>query len=218
MKQLYFIFIAILFLNISVAQVYVNDMDYVLGDVKQGFITNAITTTNQVDNLIKGFKTMKVNGIRIPIYADGVNPNVEMYDYFYNRAVEAGFEIFANPAQFIGGQRIACGILNGTPCTVLNNNARTIALINRIKEFAAQYPCKWINPLNEDGAPGATWSADQMTEIYKSLYKNLNGAELIGSGAWGIPASITVMNRTDIHNYISVATCLLYTSPSPRDS
>ena len=36
--------------------IYVNDMDYVLGDVKQAFIQNKVTTEAAADNLIAGFK------------------------------------------------------------------------------------------------------------------------------------------------------------------
>lgn len=209
MKKLLFITAAFL-MNLSYAQfdnstIYVNDMDYVLGDVKQAFITNAITTTAEADNLIEGFKTMKVNGIRIPIYADGVNPNVTMYNYFYNKAVAEGFKIFANPAQTSGGQRIACGILNGTVCNV-KNTAGTNALVNRIKAFAAQYPCDWISPFNEDGSPGDAWYAGQMNNIFSALEGQLNGAELIGPCVWGLPGGISVLQGTNIESNITVAT------------
>lgn len=186
--------------------IYVNDMDYVLGDVKQAFITNSITTTAQADNLIKGFVAMKVNGIRVPIFAEGLEPNKPIFDYFFNEAKAAGFKIFANPAQHSGGQRIACGILEGTFCTVLNNDTRTNILIDRIKDFADEYACDWVNPFNEDGAPGAAWSTEQMDTIYASLYNQLDGAELIGPGVWGLPAGISVLNNTSVSNYISVAT------------
>ena len=186
--------------------IYTNDMDYVLGDVKQAFITDAITTEAQADYLLMGFKNMGVNGIRIPIYADGVNPNETMYNYFYNKAVAEGFLIFANPAQSSGGKRIANGILNGDLTSVLDDDDATNALINRIKAFAKEYPCTWINPFNEDGRPDVSWSTEQMNTIYSSLYNNLNGAELIGPCVWGIPASIDVFNNTDISEYISIAT------------
>lgn len=186
--------------------IYVNNMDYVLGDVKQAFITNRITTTTQADNLIEGFKKMRVNGIRVPIFADGLTPNKPMFDYFFNNAKAAGFKIFANPAQSSGGHRIACGILNGTLCAVKNVSSRTTTLINRIRDFAQEYPSDWINPFNEDGAPEAAWSTSQMNTIYASLQNGLNGAELIGPGVWGLPGGISVMNGTNIRNYISVAT------------
>ena len=187
---------------------YINDMDYVLGDVKQVFIRNQITTKAQSDNLIKGFKAMRVNGIRVPIFATGQVPNKAMFDYFFDQALAAGFKIFANPAQGSGGQRIACEVLNvsGSLCTTRNNNTRTNILINRIKEFSAEYPCDWINPFNEDGAPGAAWSANQMNTIYASLRGQMNGADLIGPGVWGLPASINVLNNTNVANYIDIAT------------
>ncbi|MGQ1784467.1 galactose-binding domain-containing protein [Saccharicrinis sp. GN24d3] len=207
MKQLIsMIFVLVSFTSIyAQSTVYTNDMDYVLGDVKQAFITNSITTEAQADNLIKGMKNLGVNGIRIPIYAAGLNPNKTMFDYFYNKAVAEGFPIFANPAQSSGGHRIANGILNGDLTSVLNDATATNTLINRIKDFAAEYPCKWINPFNEDGRPDAAWSTSQMNTIYASLYNNVNGAELIGPCVWGIPASIDVFNNTTISNYITVA-------------
>lgn len=186
--------------------IYTNDMDYVIGDVKQAFIQNKITNTTQADMLIEGFKTMKVNGIRIPIYADGQNPNQTMFDYFYNKAVSEGFPIFANPAQSSGGQRIACGILNGTLCNVKDDNTATSILLNTILNFESQYPCKWINPFNEDGSAGAAFSANQMNTIYSVLSTNLQNAELIGACVWGLPGSINVFNNTEIENYITVAT------------
>ncbi len=186
------------------SSMWVNDMDHVLGDVKQGLITNAISTTAQADNIIDGFKAMKVDGIRIPIFAEGRTPNKPIFDYFYQRAVAEGFLIFANPAQSSGGQRIACGILNGSVCQ--NNNTHTQVLIDRIKDFAEEYRCDWINPFNEDGRPGAPWTAAQMNTIYSSLEDNLNGADLIGPGVWGIPASIEVLQQTNIESHITVAT------------
>lgn len=207
-KTILTILVFIFFINTNAqhqtSTIYTNDMDYVLGDVKQAFITDAITTTTQVDNLIAGFKTMNVNGIRIPIYADGVNPNETMYDYFYNEAVAAGFKIFANPAQSSGGARIACGILNGTVCDV-KSTAGTDALVSRIKAFATSYPCDWINPFNEDGAPGAAWYAGQMNNIYSQLDGQLNGAELIGPCVWGLPGGISVLEGTTIENNITIA-------------
>ena len=44
---------------------YVNDMDYMIADVKQAFIQDKISTDAQVENLLKGLKKMKVNGIRV---------------------------------------------------------------------------------------------------------------------------------------------------------
>ena len=60
----------------SLSSIYTNDMDYVLGDVKQIIITNQLNTNAQCDNLLDGFEEMEVNGIRIPIFAnDGLVPN-----------------------------------------------------------------------------------------------------------------------------------------------
>lgn len=209
MKKIILAFIFCVNINAQnhTSEIYTNDMDYVLGDAKQAFITNSITTQEQADNLLKGFINLKVNGIRLPIYADGLNPNKVMFDYFYTIAVAAGFPIFANPAQSSGGHRIACGVLNTTEslCDVTSDANAINVLINRIKDFAAEYKVKWINAFNEDGKTDNPWSASQINTIYSSLYNNVNGAELIGSCAWGIPASIDVMNKTDIANYITVA-------------
>lgn len=192
-------------LNAQSSSIWINDMEHVLGDVKQAFITNRITTRTQADNLLLGFKAMEVDGIRIPIYAEGLNPNESMFDYFYERAVEEGFLIFANPAQSSGGARIACGILNGAVCKTNSVNAQRLALINRIKDFASEYKCDWINPFNEDGAPGAAWTALQMNTIFASLKNNVNGAKIVGPDVWGIPSSILVMEGTTISDNIDVA-------------
>ena len=224
--------------------IYVNDMDHVLGDVKQAFIRNLITTEAQADNLIEGLKALHVDGIRIPIYPEGLNPNQAMFDYFYEQAVAEGFRIYANPAQSSGANKIACGTLTDR-CTTNSIDQRTNTLIDRIKDFADEYEVDWIGPFNEDGAPGADWTAAQIDNIFSSLDGDVNGAELIGPDVWGIPASISVLNETEIEDHISVAgthnlgfhhsswptfqalailsglpvwdTCLLYTSPSPRD-
>ncbi|WP_139956956.1 RICIN domain-containing protein [Flavicella sediminum] len=183
---------------------YVENLEYVLGDVKQAQITNAYTNTTIIDNALDGFEEMGVNGIRIAIFADNVNPNETMYDYFYTQAKARGFKIFANPAQGSGGARIANGILNGTVASVKNSTA-TNALITRIKAFAQQYSCDWINPFNEDSRPGTLWYAGQFNNIYSALYGQVNGAELIGSCDWGIEAGILSLQQTNIKNYISIA-------------
>ena len=204
---------------IAQTTIYTNDMTYVLGDTKQAFITNAVTTTEQADNLLKGFKAMKVNGIRIPLFGrdlNGVdlNPNKPMFDYFYTQALAQGFDIFANPAQGGGGKRVANNMLNGNgvnegPDVPVNGvQAATDELVNRVIEFSNEYPgCKWLNPFNEDGrATNSTWSVSQINEIYQRLYNDgLNNAELIGPCTWGLPAAIDMIDNTNIKNYITVA-------------
>ena len=143
----------------------VNDMDHVIGDVKQALINNNITTRAAADNLLKGFKAMQVDGIRIPIFAEGLNPNKAMFDYFYDEAVSEGFSIYANPAEFEGAVRIACGVLKEERCNTLGDNQKSEILINRIKDFASEYKSDWIGPFNEDGAPGADWTASQMLSL-----------------------------------------------------
>ena len=194
--------------------IYTNDMDYVLGDVKQRFITGAVTTQEQADNLLKGFKTMKVNGIRIPIFPRdantgvSVNPQPAIMKYFYEQALAAGFHIFANPAQGGGGIRIANHSLSNTS-SVNGKQEATDELVNRIIEFSNEYPnCKWMNPFNEDGrATNSTWSINQINEIYQRLSTHgLNGAALVGPCTWGLPAAIDMFKNTNIADYITVAT------------
>ncbi|MCG9792294.1 galactose-binding domain-containing protein [Flavobacterium algicola] len=212
------LFIVIVLMNFGVSNlwgqttIYTNDMSYILGDTKQAFITNAITTEEEADNLLKGFKAMKVNGIRIPlfgrdIYGVDLNPNKPMFDYFYREALLQGFEIFANPAQGGGGARVANNMLNGEVASVKDVQAATDELIARVLEFSAEYPdCKWLNPFNEDGrATNSTWSVSQINTIYAALYNNVNGAELIGPCTWGLPAGIDMLDNTLIKNYITVA-------------
>lgn len=211
MKKLLISFL--LFFNVLLAysqqtSIYANNMEYVLGDVKQAFIQDKISTKAQVDNLIIGFKNLKVNGIRIPIFAKGLEPNKAMLDYFYQQAKANGFKIFANPAQSSGGKRVANGVLNddtaGGP--VENDPVKTQNLINRIKEFALEYPCDWICPFNEDSRPDGTWSSAQFNTIFSQLYNNVNGAQLVGACQWGLEAAIETFDKTQIDRYISIAT------------
>lgn len=185
--------------------IYTNDMDYVLGDAKQAFIQDKITTPIQVNNLLAGFKEMKVNGIRVPIISEDFVPDKEALEYFCVRARQEGFLIFANPAQSSGGHRIACDMLNGEVYSVKDDAEATQRLIDRIIDFDKDHDCKWINPFNEDGKAGGAFSAAQMNTIYSTLAASNLNAELIGPCAWGIPASIQVFNNTDIANYVTVA-------------
>lgn len=197
--------------------IYTNDMDYVIGDVKQRFITKDITTETEADNLLKGFTTMKVNGIRLPIFPAGWDYDEAMMQYFFEEAKSQGFLIYANPAQDGGARRIASGTLLSADLISTNNNAAaTATVISTVSQFALDYPgLKWINPFNEDGKAGAAWTAAQINEIYSSVKANMesyysngdipNVPELIGPCAWGIPASINVMNNTNIGEYITVA-------------
>ena len=115
-----------------------------------------------------------MNGIRIPIFAnDELIPNKPVFDYFFNEAKARGFLIFANPAQGGGGIRIANGILNGPVTSVRGDFAASQRLIDRIKEFANDYPCKWVNAFNEDGRPDSVWNIEQINQIYSSLYLSL---------------------------------------------
>lgn len=191
--------------------IYTNDMAYVIGDVKQAFIKNKITEPSQVQALLEGFKTMQVNGIRIPIFAKDTEPNEQALVYFYTQAYKAGFDLFANPVHWSGGQRVANGVFEdfeenfGGP--VKNDPKKTQALIDRILEIDNLYPnLKWVNPFNEDGSPGGAWSAAQMTEIYKTLSEELENAELIGACPWGIPAGIKIIKNTDVEKYVTVST------------
>ncbi len=188
---------------------YVNDMDYMIADVKQAFIQDKISTDAQVENLLKGLKKMKVNGIRVPIFAESYYPNKAILKKFITRANEQGFALFANPVGTSGAQRTAnnaYGDDDPKNVSVLNNQAKTAYYIGVLKAYAQEFQCKWISPFNEDGKPGGSWSAAQINTIYASLKGNLNGAELIGHCSWGVPAGIEVIKNTNILNYVSVST------------
>ena len=77
--------------QIQALPVYRKKLVYVIGDTKQGFIHNKITSRVQADNLLKGFHAMKVNGIRVPIFAAGLTPDRNIYDYFIRQAMAQGF-------------------------------------------------------------------------------------------------------------------------------
>ena len=188
--------------------IYTNDMDYVIGDVKQAFIQDKISTGTQVDNLLAGFKAMKVNGIRIPIFPTGLEPNEQALNYFIQRATEEGFPIFANPAQGSGGQRIACESLAEEDRVAVKDDAeKRQILIDRIILIDKTYPdIKWINPFNEDAKTGTVWSVSDINTIYSTLANSNLNAELIGSCVWGIPAGIDILKNTDITDYITVST------------
>lgn len=197
--------------------IYTNDMDYVIGDVKQRFITNDITTEAEADNLLIGFTTMKVNGIRLPIFPAGWDYNEDIMQYFFTQAKAQGFLIYANPAQDSGARRIASGTLLSADLIATNNNAAaTATVISTVSQFALDYPgLKWINPFNEDGRPGGAWTAAQINAIYSGVKANMesyftagqipNVPELIGPCSWGIPASIDMLNNSNIGEYITVA-------------
>jgi hypothetical protein len=191
------------------SSLYVNDMDYVLGDVKQAFIQDKVNSESEIDNLLKGFRNLKVNGIRIPIIAEGFCPNKAMLKLFVKKATDQGFLIFANPAQSGGGKRLANGVLDKDDELqepVLNNPIKTKALIDAVKAFAKEFPCKWICPFNEDAKPGNSWSVAQYNTVFSSLKDSLNGAELIGACSWGIETGINILKSTRITDYITIST------------
>ena len=211
-----FFYLLLFFLNFIISQaqitatsIYTNKLEDVIGDTKQGFIQYKLTTQAQIDNLLKGFTTMKVTGIRVPIFANDTFQNNEILDYLISQAKMKGFKIFANPTNGGGGVKIAQGIIPGDgrdPVSVLNDPVMTQNLIDRIKSFAATYQIDWIDPFNEDGRTGTSWSKSQINSIYSSLKDNLNGAALIGPCTWGITAGIDVLSNTNIINYIAIAT------------
>lgn len=184
---------------------YTGNLEYIVGDVKQGQITNALNTETKIDNVLDGFEKLGCNGVRITIFPEGNNPNPELFDYLYKESKKRGFKIFANPAQHSGAMRVAHKDIKDTS-SVKNNHTATSVLINHTKDFARRYPCDWINPFNEDGIVDGAWSKDQINQIYGDLYGRVNGAELIGPCTWGIPAGINMLRNSDITNYITVAT------------
>lgn len=183
---------------------YTGNLKTILGDVKQGQITNALDTQAKIDNVLDGFEKLGCNGVRITIFPEGHNPNPELFDYLYHEAKKRGFKIFANPAQHAGAQRIANKDIKNTD-SVKNDRRATSVLINHLKDFSRRYPCDWINPFNEDGKVDGAWSKEQINEIYDELYRRVNGAELIGPCTWGIPAGIDMLRNTDMTDYITVA-------------
>lgn len=184
---------------------YTGRLTDVIGDVKQGQIQNKLDSKAKVDNVLSAMEKLGCNGIRITIFPAGANPNPEMFDYLYQQAKKKGFKIFANPAQHAGAQRLA-NLDIDKPGGVKNKLKPTQILIDHVWKFAQKYPCDWINPFNEDGKPGNPWTGPQMEFIYQKLYGNVNGAKLVGPCTWGIPNGITVLSKTRIAKYISVAT------------
>ena len=193
---------------------YTGNLVYVLGDVKQAQIRNSLQSTAEIENLLDGFEELGVNGIRITIFPEDEDPNPELFDYLYTRAKAKGFKIMANPALWRGAVRIANKVLYGTPLELqgdtgpspVGNAQATNIVIQRIKDFADEYEVDWINPFNEDGRPGQFWTVGQMNQIYSGLFNDVNGAELVGPGTWGIPAGTQVLQDTNIMQYITVAT------------
>ncbi len=184
---------------------YTGNLRNIIGDVKQGQITNALDTGEKIDHVLDGFEKLGCNGVRITIFPAGENPNPEMFDLFYQKARQRGFKVFANPAQHAGAQRLFHGDIEKTG-GVKNNPQAAQGVIERVREFAGRYRCDWINPFNEDGNVGGPWSEAQINEVYKGLYRKVNGADLVGPCTWGIPAGIDVMQHTDVADYITVAT------------
>lgn len=207
-----FLLSTISFGAVAQSTIYTNDMDYVIGDVKQAFIKDLLTTPTQINNLLEGYKTMQVNGIRIPIFAEGHEPRLEALQYFYTAATNAGFDLMANPVHWNGGQRVANGVFEpgddepafGGP--VKDDPVKTQNLIDRILDYDKDFPCKWINPFNEDGSPNGTWSTSQMNTIYQTLSEDLLNAELVGACPWGIPAGIKILKNTNVKDYVTVST------------
>lgn len=185
---------------------YAENLQYVIADIKQGFIRNSVQSEIAVANYLKGFRAMKVNGVRVPIFPKGYEPNTRMLDYFIEEAVKAGFKVFANPAQHSGGKRIATGNFESVDGNVLDDAAATRRLIDAVKEYSMRHKFTWISPFNEDNKVGVTWSAAQIDEIYGSLHGAVNGAVLVGPCAWGIDASIDVITKTALLDYVSVST------------
>lgn len=185
--------------------VYKDNLEFIIGDVKQGQIQNRLKTKEQVDNVLDGLERLGCNGVRITIFPEGHNPNIEMFDYLYVEARKRGFKIFANPAQHAGAQRLASRDIENFKAPSQIPRAVQV-LVDRVIDFSKEYPCDWINPFNEDGSVSRPWSADQINEIYSKLFNNLNGADLVGPCTWGIPAGIKILQDTDIRKYVTVAT------------
>ncbi|WP_139263295.1 hypothetical protein [Flammeovirga pacifica] len=187
---------------------YKGNLELVIADVKQMQIHNKLKDSTQVDHLLDGFEKMKVDGVRITIFGDGVNPNPELFDYLYKESRKRGFKIFANPALWEGARRIVNKINKGkdTGKEVLGDMEATQVLVDRIIAFSKEYPAEWICPFNEDGHPGKYWTGEQMSETYKRIYGKLGNANLVGPCTWGVGSGTKILNKTDIKQYISIAT------------
>ncbi|MEP0366349.1 MAG: Ig-like domain-containing protein [Cyclobacteriaceae bacterium] len=205
----------VLWAQIQPVKKYKNNLQVVLGDMKQAQIKNSIATTDEIDFLLIGMRNMQVDGIRIDIFGEApgdtetLNPNKEIYDYLYTEAKAHGFKIFANPAEFGGGRRIANNNLDELGDEVNGVLIKSNRLRDRIIEFAAEYQVDYISPFNEDciGAGGGCFNSSQVTSIYSGLVGNVNGATIVGGDNHNLAAGINAYNSTDIRDYISVATC-----------
>ncbi|KXX69133.1 hypothetical protein [Flammeovirga sp. SJP92] len=187
---------------------YKGNLEIVIADVKQAQIHNKLKDTTQINNLLDGFEKMHVDGVRITIFGEEVNPNPKMFDYLYHEARRRDFKIFANPALWEGARRIVNRINKGknTGQKVLGDSQATDILVERILKFSKEYPVDWICPFNEDGKPGQYWTASQISQTYQRLAENNIKAELIGPCTWGVGSGTKILNKTDIKDYISVAT------------
>jgi hypothetical protein len=185
----------------------------VLGDTKQGFINKKIETSSHVDHLLKGFLTLGVTAIRIPIFAQGLTPNEKVYKLFITKAKEAGFKLYANPAITCGGVLIVNDIVEQNknsfrakiePENPLDNDQMTKKLIQTIMGFSKEYKCDWIGVFNEDGKADKYWSVNQINEIFSTLHHHMNGAKLVGPDTWGLSAGVQILNKTRILEHIDV--------------
>ncbi|GGZ13127.1 hypothetical protein GCM10007049_01120 [Echinicola pacifica] len=192
----------------SVEKEYKGELQIVLGDVKQAFITDKLSTKKQIEMLVKGFKyEFKVDGIRIPIFPEGHMSKQQRFlmHYLMAKCKAEKLLVFANPANHLGGVRIANGDMSNTS-SVKGDFAKSDKLIQVVRDFSKEYNVDFISPLNEDSAPGDAWTAEQINDIYASLYGKVQGAKLVGSDVWGIPAAIKYLDQTNIADYIDVST------------
>ncbi|MCM4155792.1 hypothetical protein [Gramella sp. AN32] len=192
----------------SVEKEYKGNLETILGDVKQAFIQEKLSSKDQINMLVKGFKyEFKVDGIRIPIFPEGhiTKEQKQLLHFLVAKCKAEKLLIFANPANHAGGQRIANGDL-GDLSPVLGDQKKSDILVNRIISFAEEFELDFISPFNEDAAPGRIWSAEQINYIYASIKGNVGGAKLLGSDVWGLPAGIKYLDETRILDYVDIST------------
>ena len=79
----------------------------VLGDIKLLQIKDLYESKEKIDHILDGFSQMGVAGVRIAIFPQGHTPNIDMYNYTFEQIKHRGFKVFANPAEWSGGRRIA---------------------------------------------------------------------------------------------------------------
>ena len=192
----------------SVEKEYKGSLEIVMGDVKRAFGRDQLSSKEEINNLVKGFKYgFKVDGIRIPIYPEGTMSKKQrkLLHYLIAKCKAEKLLLFANPIGHKGGVAIANGERDNFT-SVQGNFYKNDKLVQVIKDFSEEYEVDFISPFNEDARPRANqWTAEQTSDIYARLHGNVNGAKLLGADSWGLPGGIEFLDKTDIAQYIDIS-------------